>query len=46
MIPSMKIVVYKDGSWVCHEYVFEFENDPDYLTTIDINDALTLGMKK
>lgn len=37
---NKKIVVYKDGSWLAIEVAWEFEGDPDYLCTIDIQEAI------
>lgn len=33
-----KIVVYKDGSYIFCDVSWEYENDPDWLVTIDLKD--------
>lgn len=33
------IVVYKDGTWKRVDVAWEFESDPDWFVTIDLEDS-------
>lgn len=41
----MSIVVYKDGTYKKVEQSWEFENDPDWLVTIDLEDSAVKALE-
>lgn len=46
-LEDYKIIVYKDGSYTfATPPVWEYENDENYLTTIDLSEAIDCEGKK
>lgn len=40
MSTTKNIVIYKDGSWLTCDEAWEYEQDPDWLTTIKLPELL------
>lgn len=39
-VKTMKVIVYKDGSWIVREHSWEYEHDPDFLVVIPVAECL------